>query len=162
MAGVSKTNRSVDGRHTDRLSALDANSDSRSPYFFQLQWSEPISKGQHAKICQHRFMDEGSGCELCRSRYFDSVADNVSKRRKKRGDPVVSLPARDRDLGVTRQLPEACRLTINHARGSADEDAAALAHSKDRPDIDRRHDPDRVVLPVGGSLSASDHECGRE
>jgi hypothetical protein len=105
MADVSKTDRSVNGRDTDRLFALHAEKDGRSPHGFQLQRAEPAIEAQHPKVGQRCLMGEGSGRELRCGGNFGSIADDLSKRREERRDAMPCLPRGDGGLGVTRELP---------------------------------------------------------
>src|ERR1700730_13655041 len=47
VAGVSKTDRSVDGRDANRLCTLEARKDGWSPHAFKLQSTESAVEGQH-------------------------------------------------------------------------------------------------------------------
>jgi len=53
-------------------------------------------------------MDEGGGCELCRRSNLSSFADHLSEPLLEGRDLVTCLSRSNRDLGVTRELPEAC------------------------------------------------------
>src|SRR5262245_52802535 len=53
MAGMSKTNRSIDRGHADRVLAHHAVENGRSPHFFHPQRPEPVVEVQHPQIGQH-------------------------------------------------------------------------------------------------------------
>src|SRR5262249_41630374 len=162
MAGMSKTNRSIDRGYADRVLAHHAIEDGRSPDFLYLQWAELIIEAQHSKIGQHCLMDEGGGCELCRSSNFGSFTDHLSEPLLESRDLVACLSSSNRDLGVTRELPKARDVPLERSCGGTDEHTAALAYIQHRPDVDRGHDPDGNFLPIGEHLSAGDHNCSRK
>src|SRR5262249_11233136 len=157
MAGMSKTNRSIDRGYADRVLAHHAGGDGRAPDLLYLQWAELIIEAHHPKIGQHCLMDEGGRCELCRSSNFGSFTDHLSEPLLESRDPFACLSRSSRDLGVTRELPEASDVPLERSCGGADEHTAALAYAQHRSDVDRGHNPDGNFLPIGKHLSASNH-----
>src|SRR5215471_9687598 len=125
---MSKTKRSIDSRDTNRLFALRASQDGRSPHAFKLQSAESAVEVQDAKVSQHSLMGKGIGCEIRQSGNFGAFADNLSHSRERCHDAIACLPDGGGSLGVTREFPNAYRLPVECARRGADEDAAAFAH----------------------------------
>jgi hypothetical protein len=89
MADVSKTNRSINSRDTNRLFALQTSQDSRSPHVLKLQGAESVVEGQDAKVGKYSLMGEGIGCEVRRRGNFGAFADNLSHSRESRHDAIT-------------------------------------------------------------------------